>query len=132
MIMARQGTEWRGAARRGVAWQGWERRGWARQGFILMLDFILLVFATYRISTMLTYDSGPWEMFVKLRDRLRPWTVAFDCVRCISVWIGCIIAAAYHGNYLFWFHGLSYSGSAIVLDSIVQYCRAHVQALGGK
>jgi len=66
-----------------------------------MLDFVVLALATWRLSSLLATEEGPWSIFERLRGRLG--VVRGDegilrassmlgkgliCVWCNSVWIG--------------------------------------------
>lgn len=97
-----------------------------------MLDSVLIAFAVYRLTALIVHDVGPWGILQKQRDVFRRWTGALDCFRCVSLWLGCLFAAVANGFSLFWIYGLAYSAGAILIDAVVQYCRAHVQALGGQ
>ena len=70
-----------------------------------MMDLILLSLANYRLSKLITTESGPFEMFSKLRsylgrqatieDEYQParQTIAelFNCPYCIGVWLAGIL-----------------------------------------
>ena len=74
-------------------------------------DFLILTFATWRLSSLLVdpEDDGPWEVFGKLRHLVgvrhdqasglffgkNVVAQAFMCVFCMSVWIGIAIAILY-------------------------------------
>jgi len=68
-----------------------------------MVEFIVLALATFRISELITYENGPWDMFLELREFLgaekdEPDTFfgnLLACVRCNSVWVGTILTLLY-------------------------------------
>lgn len=65
------------------------------------MHYLLLAFATWRISSLLVNEDGPYAMFARLRalvgvrhnDEFQPVAGnvvagAFMCVWCMSVWVG--------------------------------------------
>ena len=73
---------------------------------ITLSEFIILILATFRISALLVWDKGPFDLFQKIRKlagieyietqegvaliKLVPETLLaelFDCIRCMSVWV---------------------------------------------
>lgn len=73
-----------------------------------MLEFLVLALATWRMTSLLVWEDGPFEVFVRLRHRLG---VRYDerserygsnwfakgvvCPACASVWFGALWAGAY-------------------------------------
>ena len=68
-----------------------------------LLDFIVLALATWRISSLLVDEPGPFNMFIRLRELTGithdadgiPLVIPdglfsdlFSCVWCMSIWIG--------------------------------------------
>ena len=61
---------------------------------------LVAVLATWRITALLYYDYGPWDMFKRLRESagvymlgkdgkpLTAWGRLFDCFWCLSLWVG--------------------------------------------
>lgn len=61
---------------------------------------IVAILATWRITALLYYDYGPWDVFLKLRERAGVWIVdengkpvtfwgkLFTCFWCLSLWVG--------------------------------------------
>lgn len=44
---------------------------------------------------MLVNEGGPGDVFAKFRTQARKVTDLFDCVWCVSVWVGFVIAIAW-------------------------------------
>lgn len=72
------------------------------------MDIIILILATWRISSLLVDELGPFEMFDRIRYRLgvryndknipyarNELAELFTCIWCMSVWIGLLIAILY-------------------------------------
>jgi hypothetical protein len=72
-----------------------------------LLDLLLLILATWRLSSMLTQESGPFAIFDRLRfavgatptechDQVTTGTItnAFCCVKCLSVWVAPVMLVA--------------------------------------
>lgn len=99
---------------------------------------LLAIFAVWRISSLLTRprDSGPWEMFAKLRDItgirydergycLHPALNPLCCLWCTSIWVALPVAiyVTNRENYgivevlIFWF---AFSAGAILIESVVE------------
>lgn len=65
------------------------------------LDLIILGLATWRISSIVVNEDGPFDIFFKMRAKmgitaLDPvpetfWAGLFGCVYCLSVWVGAIL-----------------------------------------
>lgn len=57
-------------------------------------DFIILGLATYRISHMLVWEDGPFNLFDNFQSLIEPckfFQGLFSCVYCLSVWVGAIL-----------------------------------------
>lgn len=96
-----------------------------------MLELLILVMATWRLTSLLVWEDGPFDMFAKLRQFLG---VRYDetsqpygsnwlakgvlCPACASVWFGIFWAAM----YLLWQDSvwialpLALSAGAIVME----------------
>lgn len=77
-----------------------------------MFDFVILALATWRISHMVTQEDGPFDIFIKGRERIGriehdndgivvmiPETFfgkLLSCVWCLSVWAGTFFFVAYY------------------------------------
>lgn len=65
-----------------------------------MNDLIIGALATFGLSSLLSYYSGPFEVFVRLRKKLK----ALECAVCTSVWVAFIVLAllAYGQYFVVW------------------------------
>ena len=74
------------------------------------LEFLIVAFAVWRISALVSYEDGPFNMFRWFRKRVgikyydhgekiekdyKGLASFFDCVWCVSLWIGLFAAAMY-------------------------------------
>lgn len=93
-----------------------------------MILLMVSMFATWRVSSLLVHESGPYDILGRFRD----WVgVAYDehsrpygrnvvaamllCLWCTSVWVGWAIAILTVPES--WvLHGLAYSAGAILID----------------
>jgi hypothetical protein len=56
-----------------------------------ILVFIILLMATWRISSLLTdpnNEEGPFGILARFRDAARRFTNAVECPWCMSIWVG--------------------------------------------
>lgn len=73
-----------------------------------MLDFLILALATWRLSSLLSVELGPFNIFDRLRAACgveldaqggmvgTNWFArGLICVWCASVWIGVVLGVAY-------------------------------------
>ena len=57
------------------------------------LDLVLFALATWRISSLLCHEDGPYAIFRRMREELERrgselfWAL-LQCVWCTSVWVG--------------------------------------------
>lgn len=94
---------------------------------MIAILYILATLATFRITYLIVYETGPWA----LAERLRSWVVnhygpkswqaeGIQCPLCVSFWIALIAAAAVlYGGFvglaiLLW---LGIAGGCLVLHS---------------
>ena len=58
------------------------------------LRFVLSVLATWRVTHLLAYEDGPWDVFVRLRAALGNGVLGrlLDCFQCVSVWVSALFA----------------------------------------
>jgi hypothetical protein len=99
-----------------------------------MLDLLVLVLATWRLTSLLVWEDGPFEALARLRRVLgvrydeanRPYggnwfARGLVCPACASVWFGLAWGVAYglwpDARWLAW--PLALSAGAIVVERIV-------------
>lgn len=66
-----------------------------------MLEFLILVLATFRITEMIVVDEGPFDMFVRWRAFLvrnahksklnETLAKLFDCKFCMGIWVSLLV-----------------------------------------
>jgi hypothetical protein len=87
------------------------------------LNFVLAVFATWRITHLLSKEDGPGDIVFHLRARLGDgfWGKLMDCFKCLSLWVAAPIAFTVTRRplelILVW---LAVSGAACLLERIGQ------------
>jgi hypothetical protein len=84
--------------------------------------------ATWRVTSLLIYEAGPFDVFARLRDRLdisydersncyTRWRLAeaLCCFKCSSVWVALPVALIldWRVSWLYW---LAISAGAIMID----------------
>jgi len=79
-----------------------------------LLEFVVYALATWRVSSLLVDEAGPFRMFIRLRewvgithdaddnvamipDRLLPGILS--CVWCVSIWVGLFWTLMYFVPY---------------------------------
>lgn len=96
-----------------------------------MLDFLVLALATWRLTSLLVWEDGPFEVFARIRHLLgvrydeqsRPYgknwfAKGVVCPACASVWFGFIWAGLYYlwGDSVWIALPLALSAGAIVVE----------------
>ena len=76
-------------------------------------DFVILSIATWRLAYMLVSETGPMNLFVKLRERLHGGL--FDCIYCCSVWVAMIWLALWYYGAIEVAYPFAISGAAMML-----------------
>lgn len=56
-------------------------------------DIVIAALAVWRLSYMLSHEAGPWDVFIRIREKLGNSVLgrAMDCVNCMSVWFALLI-----------------------------------------
>lgn len=57
-----------------------------------IFPFIVLSLAVYRLTVLVSRDAGPFNVFVRLRDKSK----LAKCPYCSSVWISAVVNVAYY------------------------------------
>lgn len=92
------------------------------------MTFVLCTFAVWRLCLLVTTDSGPGDILLKLRGRFSPqhwFGKGIRCEMCTSFWFGLMFAL------VFWYMGqlsllemviwwLALSGAAILVDAVAR------------
>lgn len=52
------------------------------------LTLLVLILATWRISSLLVSEDGPFKIFARFRILIIRFTEVFSCLWCASIWIG--------------------------------------------
>jgi len=99
-----------------------------------VLEFLVLALATWRLTSLLVWEDGPFEVFAKLRHRLG---VRYDemsqpygsnwfakgvvCPACASVWFGTMWGIAYLLWNPTWYIAFLFalSAGAIIVESLI-------------
>ena len=56
---------------------------------------LLQALAVWRLTSLLVYEEGPFEMFVKLRDLNERIKGPLNCFWCASMWVAAVVALVY-------------------------------------
>jgi hypothetical protein len=75
---------------------------------------ILIVLAIWRITSLLSQESGPFDIFEKINKTIP----GMDCFWCLSLWAAAPFAYFLHPEafLLYW---LGYSAAAIVVNAVI-------------
>lgn len=61
-----------------------------------LFDLLLIGLASLYITHVMTTNTGPFRVFVWLRDRMRTLLGGlFDCFFCLIVWVALVMLAIY-------------------------------------
>lgn len=80
------------------------------------LVLLLLVLATWRISYMLTLESGPLGVFERLRKL--PHGGLLTCIFCLSVWMAALMVGVFQVVPVV-VYALAISAGALIVDKVV-------------
>jgi hypothetical protein len=101
---------------------------------VYWFDAVVLALAVWRLSSLIVYERGPFDVFQKVRERVgiqhddagmvtaTPETLLggiFGCLWCLSVYVGLIAAlcAYFWPSVTFWLAlPLALSGGAILVE----------------
>jgi hypothetical protein len=88
----------------------------------MVINFIIMSLATWRISSLLVNEDGPYQTLAEFRSRVIKYTKAFECIWCVSLWIAGFMAIAYYFAplYAIWIMlPFAISAGAILADRII-------------
>lgn len=80
---------------------------------------VLGVLAVWRVTHLLTAESGPWDVFLRLRKVAGAgfWGTLLGCFYCLSLWVAAppayLLGKRWKERLLLW---LAFSGAAILLE----------------
>jgi hypothetical protein len=59
-----------------------------------LLNLLVIGLAVWRVSHMLKYEAGPWDILIRIRERLGDSMLGrmMDCMKCSSVWLAIIFS----------------------------------------
>lgn len=92
--------------------------------------FVLLTFASYRVTQLLVYDDGPFDLILKFRvavgvydrneagETQNPVAKLFSCPYCMGLWISffaALVSYLYGHNLFIWW--IAIGGSQSFLES---------------
>lgn len=87
------------------------------------LRFALAALACWRVTALLVYDDGPWDLGLRLRRAAGDGALGrmLDCQRCTSLWVAAPFALVVGHGLLDWLLAwLALSGAACLLDRLGQ------------
>lgn len=60
---------------------------------INFFDMMVASLAAWRVAHMLSREPGPWDIFIRIREKLGNSVLgkAMDCVACMSIWLSAIM-----------------------------------------
>lgn len=58
-----------------------------------LFDIVIAIIGAWRLAHMFNQEAGPWDIFIRLRDRLGSGVFgkAMDCIACMSVWLALLV-----------------------------------------
>jgi hypothetical protein len=102
-----------------------------------MTELVTLVLATWRLSSLLAQEAGPFDAFARLRLAVGVWydddgephgrsvlAQGITCVWCNSVWVGVVLALAWRFAPVaaFWVAlPLALSAGAVVVQGVTEW-----------
>lgn len=95
------------------------------------LIFVMAVLATYRVSHLVVTESGPFDIFARLRqatynrfyEKAGHWIYeGIVCVYCVSFWMAWLVALLLRSSGFdlpVWFSALAIGGGCVLLHKIM-------------
>ncbi len=85
-------------------------------------SFLLVVLAVFYITHALLDSNGPWDLFLKLREKkLIP-----DCGICLSFWAGISVTLIFYFTFYPLVEILAAAGAASFLYAVIQRLETYV------
>jgi len=81
-----------------------------------MIEFIIIILAIWRVTSLLHAEDGPFHIFETVRKTVGKYTEAFDCFWCLSIWVAIPFAYFSENFIVYW---LAYSAGAIIVNEVV-------------
>lgn len=98
---------------------------------ISLENLIFFSMLTWRITVLLTFDSGPGNILVRFRSIIgvvydeysnrhgKNWVAdMLNCHFCSSLWVGWIVALLWQQDWSFVIVGMVLSAGSLIVDSI--------------
>lgn len=80
-----------------------------------LIDLIIIAIATWRMSSLLVREHGPFHVFSWFRSKTTLGGL-LTCMRCATVWFAFILAELYLiAPFIVW--GLAIAGAALMLSA---------------
>ncbi|WP_457426889.1 DUF1360 domain-containing protein [Roseateles sp. P5_E7] len=89
---------------------------------------LLAVLAAWRITHLLAAEDGPFDLVLKLRQRLGTsiWGQMMDCPYCLSLWVAAPLALLLAGDVGSWLLSvLALSGAVCIIEAALD--KAHLK-----
>lgn len=82
-----------------------------------LFDIVITVIGVWRLTHMFNQEAGPWDIFIRLRDRLGVGVLgkAMDCIACMSVWLACMV---YIPGIRYFMIIMAISGMVMIMEAI--------------
>jgi hypothetical protein len=87
------------------------------------LRLLLAALATWRLTHLIAFEDGPWQIIAKLRRRAGSgfWGSLMDCFNCLSLWVSAAITAIVRPVPWDWpLVWLGLAGAACLLERMVR------------
>lgn len=88
----------------------------------------LAVLAAWRLTHLLAAEDGPFELVLKLRQRLgaSAWGQLMDCPYCVSLWVAAPLALLLAGDVAGWcLATLALSGAVCIIEAGLDALASH-------
>lgn len=87
------------------------------------LKFVVAALATWRVTHLVAYEDGPWDLISRVRARAREgfWAKLMDCFYCLSFWVSALVTIALRPDAREWpLIWLGLAGAACLLDRLAK------------